>query len=478
MNHATLEAQTGSQHEKTHVQLVRYHALPDWDDQGRGLQQRAHERYGEGKSPTDIYARTRHYDKNPVVLAARARATQVRGQAADCSARASLYSHMSAILGNRAAAAIELQQFECAKADALEARQWDIRNHKASYRAALACKELGDLREAQIVCEEYSRWCETHGEEGNNTIMQIQEEAKHALQTAVTERINRVLRFYHRQVAGATDDHAIMLGAFLKIPDFIQHDLQRPANIVRTPEKPPGLNEYEWMVKVLLAELPLGFGRSFKHYEVEEIPNIPLDAPGVRWQSVDGCIPLAPNLEVPNTFVASDFATWTSKVRMPLCCKYAFGIPSQDAIASIGHFSDKRVVEIGAGSGFWARLMQASGIDVVAYDIDATKGPYSNKAKGTKLHHVHHVTVFPGGPEKLESHRDRALFLCWPPRGDAMAMECLHHYEGDTVIYVGEWEPGFGDGPIGHCVPEYSQLENGTPCAANFEFRSKLVGGQ
>ena len=33
---------------------------------------------------------------------------------------------------------------------------------------------------------------------------------------------------------------------------------------------------------------------------------------------------------------------------------------------------------------------------------------------------------------------DHALMLCWPSYCDPFAKQALHHYRGDTVIYIGE----------------------------------------
>lgn len=38
----------------------------------------------------------------------------------------------------------------------------------------------------------------------------------------------------------------------------------------------------------------------------------------------------------------------------------------------------------------------------------------------------------------LTAHPDRALFLCWPPLVSALG-ECLSHYRGSTVAYIGDY---------------------------------------
>lgn len=111
--------------------------------------------------------------------------------------------------------------------------------------------------------------------------------------------------------------------------------------------------------------------------------------------------------------------------------RYAWAVPTDDALAAIARHGP--LVEIGAGTGYWAALLARRGVDVVAYD--AAPPPAAN--------HWHPgaacwVAVEQGGPEKVDLHPDRALFLCWPPYADPMAADALRRYAGRTVIYVGE----------------------------------------
>ena len=47
-----------------------------------------------------------------------------------------------------------------------------------------------------------------------------------------------------------------------------------------------------------------------------------------------------------------------------------------------------------------------------------------------------------GNVAVLAEHGSRALFLCYPPPADesvgCMSAQCLQHYKGDTLVYVGE----------------------------------------
>ncbi len=62
--------------------------------------------------------------------------------------------------------------------------------------------------------------------------------------------------------------------------------------------------------------------------------------------------------------------------RYKLVSKYAWAIPNAEAIKSIKKVTgDKKLVEHGAGTGYWASLLQKEGISVTAYDLK----PYQNK---------------------------------------------------------------------------------------------------
>jgi len=90
------------------------------------------------------------------------------------------------------------------------------------------------------------------------------------------------------------------------------------------------------------------------------------------------------------------------------------------------------IVEMGAGGGYWASLIQQSGGDVICYDI-THKSKYFEKTW---------FEVQIGKPSSLINHADRTLFLCWPPYDETMAQNCLTYFEGQHVIYIGESEGG------------------------------------
>lgn len=106
--------------------------------------------------------------------------------------------------------------------------------------------------------------------------------------------------------------------------------------------------------------------------------------------------------------------------------KYAWAVPNDHAIQALVLHSP--IVEIGAGTGYWARMVSIAGGYIVAYDKKVRKPAYFD--------------VQLGGPEKILLHQDQTLFLCWPPYATSLAADCLKVYTGKTVIYVGEGDGG------------------------------------
>lgn len=135
------------------------------------------------------------------------------------------------------------------------------------------------------------------------------------------------------------------------------------------------------------------------------------------------------------------------KMREILTRKYAWAIPNQAALDVLRKYAP--IIEIGAGTGYWAFLLRQMQVDIVAYDIripdgsilpDDASREHIEAFPGNAYHlgHTPWTDVLPGGPEMAGQHPNRTLFLCWPPYQDPMASDCLKQFKGNTVIYVGE----------------------------------------
>jgi hypothetical protein len=121
--------------------------------------------------------------------------------------------------------------------------------------------------------------------------------------------------------------------------------------------------------------------------------------------------------------------------------RYSYAIPDNTALDLLA--ARAPILEIGAGTGYWAYLLRQRGVDVLAFDAappltDTHSNTYhrNDLAVGTTW-----VEVLTGGPEQAAEHPERTLFLCWPPPGDPMAADALAAYAGECVVFIGEWNP-------------------------------------
>ena len=109
---------------------------------------------------------------------------------------------------------------------------------------------------------------------------------------------------------------------------------------------------------------------------------------------------------------------------------FAWAVPTDEAIGLIAKTAS-RVIEIGAGSGYWAWMLRQAGVDVLAFDTEPAAISWHR--------------VLRGDASAVAYYPDRALFLCWPPYGTGMATTALETYRGNKLIYVGEWRLGCGE---------------------------------
>lgn len=169
--------------------------------------------------------------------------------------------------------------------------------------------------------------------------------------------------------------------------------------------------------------------------------------------------------------------------RDPACHLMAYAVPSDAALAAIVGLQ-LPVVECGAGTGYWAKLLRARGVVVAAYDIAPSKtaaelaiararasahGLETAGCESVLVGNEYHAeipaftTVWQGGAEAACNALAQpdgqaasgaatatsasgfdpsraALFLCFPPPVSRMASDCLRAYRGSVFLYVGEWQ--------------------------------------
>ncbi|MBF6334245.1 hypothetical protein [Nocardia transvalensis] len=126
---------------------------------------------------------------------------------------------------------------------------------------------------------------------------------------------------------------------------------------------------------------------------------------------------------------------------------YAYAVPSPETLRWIERFAGSRkVLELGAGRGYWAAQLARIGVDVAAYDSqppnegDNVSFP-GGVGQADVWHRVGDLKAFAREPKA-----DSVLFLCWPPGwGDSMASEALRAFEeagGRRLVFIGEPKGG------------------------------------
>jgi hypothetical protein len=143
-------------------------------------------------------------------------------------------------------------------------------------------------------------------------------------------------------------------------------------------------------------------------------------------------------------------------LRMALCRLFAWSIPNREALEAIA--SCGPIIEIGAGSGYWAHLLRSRyKVNILAYD----RKPLT---RGTNWYHrgaKPWTGVLRGRPVKAKKYPNRALMMSWPPYNTSMATECLKHYTGNTVIYIGEsWGGCTGDSEFHDLLSEQFEIKH------------------
>ncbi|MET7773345.1 hypothetical protein [Nocardia sp. NPDC005366] len=118
---------------------------------------------------------------------------------------------------------------------------------------------------------------------------------------------------------------------------------------------------------------------------------------------------------------------FSASVRDLLVRTYASSIPSPADIRWIVDLlAGRDLLEVGAGSGYWAWQLRQAGIDVIAVDN-----------RSTRWDHMW-TDVDYGNTADASLHADRALMLIHPPHESSMAQTALDFYDGDLLVFAGD----------------------------------------
>ena len=175
-----------------------------------------------------------------------------------------------------------------------------------------------------------------------------------------------------------------------------------------------------------------------------------------RWEP--RAFPWPPGFELP---VGQPALPDTGPTRDDLCWKYAWAIPDPASLAFLvdleARLGGRGILELGAGTGYWAWQLNQLGITVVAYDemppdraANHWHRPHRRRSRHDSAAHPTRPVFHPvgqGGAELAAAGPDLTLLLCWPPYATPFADQALAHYAGTRLIYIGE-------GPGGCCADD------------------------
>lgn len=157
------------------------------------------------------------------------------------------------------------------------------------------------------------------------------------------------------------------------------------------------------------------------------------------------------SIRVAGTTLGRIVAVEGSKARHRACNRWSWAVPAPEAVTAIAALGP--IVEIGAGTGYWARLLTDAGADVVAYDhappelhpdLDEWERRRDRFIEPKNQWHPHASTWFPiieGDTGAAADHPDRTLLLCWPPYDSPMGFDAASAYldaGGRRIVYIGE----------------------------------------
>lgn len=140
---------------------------------------------------------------------------------------------------------------------------------------------------------------------------------------------------------------------------------------------------------------------------------------------------------------------WQLVREYQLIRNYAEAVPNTAALNALCQLGP--LLEIGAGTGYWARLLQDRGVDVLPVDVgaDHRRSWGLGESPWTDLVEADHRAV--------AVHTARVPFVCWPPRPRGFMPELLQLATQDTLALVTDGPAPFPE----HADPLYSALEAG-----------------
>lgn len=123
-------------------------------------------------------------------------------------------------------------------------------------------------------------------------------------------------------------------------------------------------------------------------------------------------------------------------LRKKLVQQYSWSIPNASIIAAI-RILPGPVVDMGAGTGYWASLIEKAGGQVQCYDLFLGLDNYYG-------HRCQYHPIEQRGVEVLrnDAKHCQTMLLAWPPYDSSFGFQCVRSFRGQYIVYVGEGEGG------------------------------------
>lgn len=159
--------------------------------------------------------------------------------------------------------------------------------------------------------------------------------------------------------------------------------------------------------------------------------------------------------------------------RIEFLKNFGYAIPSKESIEHLNNFvGTDAVLEVGAGRGLWAKLMQDIGMDVTATDQFSGRipsdelsenlvhedNPYWKPEADEKFDRSNFTDVIQiEGIEAIGKFLDKnVLLMIWPPYDEPMATDMVKAFIGNKLILIGE---GHGGCTGANCLWELLEQE-------------------
>lgn len=111
---------------------------------------------------------------------------------------------------------------------------------------------------------------------------------------------------------------------------------------------------------------------------------------------------------------------------------FGWGVPTREVISAIRSFAGgDDILEIAAGYGLWAHLLQQAGASIRPTDA----GRYSHESPFAPTGELYTAVECLEHIDALEAYPDHpVLLLIWPPECEAVGTESTWLFQGDRVI--------------------------------------------